>query len=97
MATGNSGELPVKAVKQVLDVSELHCIPDDPVAVTMSINVGNPLILESPKSKASRAIVAFADALVGSMATTPEPSTRSAAALAKSAALIALNTLSYCK
>jgi pilus assembly protein CpaE len=96
MGTGTSGELPVKAVKQVLGTSALHCVPDDQAAVTMSINVGNPLVQESPKSKASRAIIALADALTGNLAAAQISPSRSTAMLAKSAAMLAMNSL-YCK
>ena len=65
MGTGHSGELPVAAVKKVLHVPDLTCIPDDPVAKIRSINLGNPLVLERPNAKISQAITKFAESLIG--------------------------------
>jgi pilus assembly protein CpaE len=56
IGTGHTGELPVTPVKKILGVSEIHCVPDDPIASIASVNVGNPLVLESPKSKCAQAI-----------------------------------------
>lgn len=65
MWTGNSAELPIGAVKKVLNVEVIHAIPEDPLAVVMSINTGTPLVLESPQSKPALAIAALADRLTG--------------------------------
>jgi Flp pilus assembly CpaE family ATPase len=63
MGAGVGGELPTSSVKELLGVKVVHCIPDDPAAVTASINVGNPVVLEVPRSPASKAIVAFTELL----------------------------------
>lgn len=63
IGTGHTGELPVTPVKKILGVSDIHCVPDDPVASIASVNVGNPLVLESPKSKCAQAITNIAATL----------------------------------
>jgi Flp pilus assembly CpaE family ATPase len=97
MGTGHSGELPLKTVKNVLNVSTIHNVPDDSCATTMSINVGNPLVLESPKSKTSRAIAGLADVFLNGSAGAGRGAGGRQSALTKAAALLALNTLSYVK
>jgi Flp pilus assembly CpaE family ATPase len=96
MGTGLTGELPMSAIKKVLNRIEVHALPDDGTAITLSINVGNPLVLESPKSPTSRAIVSLTSVLTGDNEENTVP--KSEAMLgAKAAALLALNTLSFCK
>ncbi|WP_047814751.1 AAA family ATPase [Rhodopirellula islandica] len=56
MGTGHAGELPVKSVEKLLKLNAIHTIPDDPVAVTMSLNMGNPIVLESSSSPIAKAI-----------------------------------------
>ena len=65
MGAGHAGELPVAAVKKVLQVTDVRCIPDDPVAMIRSVNVGNPLVLEQPNSNAAIALRQFAESLIG--------------------------------
>jgi pilus assembly protein CpaE len=96
METGLSGELPIKVVKEILKVPQIHCIPHDPVACTMSINIGNPLVLESPKSKAAQAIVGFSDVLTG-MSDMDRHADNRPFSVAKAATLLAINTLHLCK
>jgi pilus assembly protein CpaE len=94
MACGRSGELPASAIKSVLGVSSLHRIPDDEAAITMSINVGNPFVLESPKAAISRGVFDLVDLLTGD----DKSITGSKAAkslLGKAAAALALHTISY--
>jgi pilus assembly protein CpaE len=97
MGTGYSGELPLAAVKKVLHVSHLTCIPDDPVAVIKSINVGNPLVLEHPTAKPSQAIVKFAESLIGAVAAGSSTAAVRSTAAAKAAAVVALGTLPFFK
>lgn len=59
LETGCSGELPLSAVKKVLHTNNIYCIPDDPVAMLTSVNIGNPLVIEHPHSKPSIAIRQF--------------------------------------
>lgn len=56
MGTGHAGELPVRSVEKLLKLNAIHCVPDDPVAVTMSLNMGNPVVLESSSSPIAKAI-----------------------------------------
>jgi pilus assembly protein CpaE len=65
IGTGLSGELPVAAVKKVLQVTDVRCIPDDPVAMIRSVNLGNPLVLEQPTSNVAIALRQFAESLIG--------------------------------
>jgi pilus assembly protein CpaE len=97
LGVGYAGELPLAAVKKVLQLSSIHCIPDDPVAAIMSINVGNPLVLESPNSKAARALVTFAEALCGFEDDAQAPPDRRSMSAVKAAAIVALNTLPFYK
>lgn len=94
MGTGYAGELPPAEVKRFLKVQHLHCIPDDPVAAVMSVNVGNPLVLEAPASKASIAIRQFAESLLGrNSAAVPDPRRQPAAFL--KAAAVACSVLPF--
>jgi pilus assembly protein CpaE len=93
MGTGYSGELPLAAVKKILQVSKLTCIPDDPVAAIKSINVGNPLVLEHPNAKPSQAIAKFAESLIGSVSDDSSTTVARPTAAAKAAAVVALGTL----
>jgi MinD-like ATPase involved in chromosome partitioning or flagellar assembly len=97
MGTGQSGELPVSAVKKVLNVPDLFCIPDDPVATIMSINLGNPLVIERPSSKISQSITKLAESLIHYLEDVTRGSALRPATAVKAAAVIALNTLPFCK
>jgi Flp pilus assembly CpaE family ATPase len=96
MGVGLGGELPIVAIKKVLNNTAVHAVPDDATALTLSINVGNPVVLESPKSRASQGILKLASSLVGNdsevLLSKPEGMLG-----AKAAVLLALNTLSFCK
>jgi septum formation inhibitor-activating ATPase MinD len=94
MSTGYTGELPVKAVIKVLEIAHLHCVPDDPVATTMSTNVGSPLVLEFPQSKASEAIRRIAGSLTGIPEMADQHTKRKGFLGAKAATILALNALS---
>ena len=63
MGTGNLGELPSNAVRKILGLPSLVCIPDDPVAINASLNIGSPLVIESPDSATSKALFRFAQSL----------------------------------
>ncbi|QEG39619.1 AAA family ATPase [Roseimaritima ulvae] len=63
MRSGHISELPVKAVCKLLEITELVCIPDDPVAITASLNIGNPLVHEYPQSAFATAIQHWAEKL----------------------------------
>lgn len=56
MATGHAGELPIRSVEKLLNVNTIRSIPDDPVSVTVSLNMGNPVVLESPHSNIAKAL-----------------------------------------
>jgi pilus assembly protein CpaE len=92
MGTGVRGELSISSVKELLGVKVVHCIPDAPAAITASINVGNPVVLELPRSSASKAIVAFTESLTAF----PSEATafnKARALLRKTAAALALSPL----
>jgi pilus assembly protein CpaE len=95
LGSGVRGELPIAGVKKVLNRATVHSIPDDATAVTLSINVGNPVMLESPHSVASRGISKLLDALLGQSLNEPVGTPRGRFAT-KAAALLALNTLPFC-
>ena len=95
LGAGHSGELPPAAVKKVLRVAEVCPIPDDPVAMIRSINLGNPLVLEQPNSKAAAALRQFAESLLGvpdSVGSAPKPLTTF-----KTAAALAANAIPFCR
>jgi MinD-like ATPase involved in chromosome partitioning or flagellar assembly len=96
MGTGVAGELPISAIRKVLNNTAIHTIPDDPTSITLSINVGNPVVLESPKSPAAREIKKLAAVLTGQTAGTTT-ALGAATVASRAAALLALNTLSLCK
>jgi Flp pilus assembly CpaE family ATPase len=93
MDTGRIGELPISAIKKVLRIAAIHSIPEDTEATTVSINVGNPIVLEAPRSKASKAINELVLALAGWSDT--RDSKRGYLSSVKAAALVA--TLPFCK
>jgi pilus assembly protein CpaE len=97
MGAGYSGELSATAVKKVLQVANLVCIPDDPVAMIKSINVGNPLVLEHPNGKASQAITKLAESLLGSVKGDDQTGSMRSTAAAKAAAVVALHALPFFK
>jgi pilus assembly protein CpaE len=96
MGVGLGGELPISAIKKVLGNTAVHAVPDDATALTLSINVGNPVVLESPKSRASQGILKLVSALIGDD-TEVLPSKPEGMLGAKAAVWLALNTLSFCK
>jgi Flp pilus assembly CpaE family ATPase len=89
MGTGHVGELPASAAKNLLKTPHLHCIPDDPSAAIMSINLGNPLVLERPNSKPAAAIVKLTKSIMGLSAGSSAADTRRTASTIKAAALAA--------
>lgn len=93
LGTGYSSELPEDAIKKVLQPASISCIPDDPVSVIRSINVGNPIVLESPHTKIAQSIQALSQSLFGFTDEKPRPNI----AAMKAAAVLALNTLPFCK
>lgn len=97
IATGQPGELPVASMKKILRVSHVHCIPDDPVATLMSINVGNPLVIEAPNSKPAIAIKKLAESMLGIPAEQVAAPSRYSAAAVKAATLLSLSALPFCK
>jgi pilus assembly protein CpaE len=97
LGTGHSSELPISAVKKVLQVASVHCIPDDPGSTIRSLNVGNPLVCECPNAKISQALATLADVFIGQSDDTAKPSARPPMATVKAAAIIALSTLPFGK
>ena len=61
---GQPVELPVDKVQSVLGRNVSLCIPDDPVVAGLSVNCGNPAVLEAPTSRLAAAIQELAGRLV---------------------------------
>lgn len=90
LASGHSGELPFQSVKKVLGVSRIDCVPNDPVSNTISVNIGNPLVLELPNSKAAQALVNFSRKLLGIAMATQQGTIRAIGAQLRAATLFLL-------
>lgn len=71
LRSGRNGELPLKSVQRVLKTDRMHAIPDDPTSILISLNVGNPLVLETPGSPTTASIQKLAGELFGRPATAP--------------------------
>lgn len=93
MGSGNAGDLPVSAVTKTLGVSRIHLVPDDTLSTTISINLGNPLVLESPNSPASIGIKRLASVLLGTANNDPTADRGGRLATARAAAAGAVNAL----
>lgn len=94
----HSHDLPLAAVKKALHIATpLHSIPDDPVAIMRSVNVGNPLVLEEPRHKISQAIASLADRLTGPTQAQRQTPSKVLAAAVQAAAVAAANSLSMYK
>lgn len=63
LSSGIEGEIPLNSFKKILRTPRIHVVPEDASAVMMSVNLGNPLVLEYPKSKMARALVELAESL----------------------------------
>jgi pilus assembly protein CpaE len=61
---GNRSEIPHAKVAPVLGQDVAVWLPDDPSSVLVSINCGNPLVLECPRSALSRSLGKIADIVV---------------------------------
>jgi len=62
---GQVKEVPVKNIEETLGVSVNYCIPNDPDAVTASINLGVPVILSAPRSKVATSILRLSNGILG--------------------------------
>ena len=60
---GQPNEIPASKVETVLNLRAAVLLPDDPKTVNLSINCGNPCVLESPKSKFSAATRTLAESV----------------------------------
>jgi len=67
---GQSGDVPLDQAQSLLGREIAVRIPDDVLHVNVAANCGNPIVLESPKSLVSRALVQLADCIVGSVVRT---------------------------
>lgn len=65
MGTGRSAEISPREVARALSVSEVFCVPDDQLAEMVSVNVGRPMVLEMPNSKASRSLIQLSRRITG--------------------------------
>lgn len=93
MGTGHAGELSVAAAKKVLQTRHVYSVPDDPVAAVMSINIGSPLVTESPTSKAAIALKTAVDQIMGYAEPASRTSGLPAVSAVKAASLLAINSL----
>jgi|SRR5579863_1430842 len=71
---GQPNEIPAAKVQEILKLNQAILLPDDPKTANLSINCGNPCVLESPKSKLSAALKTLADAVVTQRELTPASS-----------------------
>jgi len=94
--TGGSGELRLPAIKKVFSSVAVHFVPADPNEIAISINVGNPIVAELPRSKTSQAIVELTTALTG-CGGQPTTTRNNYLAVTKTAAALALSTLQFGK
>ncbi|HEY3670380.1 MAG TPA: AAA family ATPase [Acidimicrobiia bacterium] len=62
-------KLDVKEIERVLGMSANFPIPDD-IAMPISVNAGRPVVVDDPKSPASRALDHIAESLLGPTAST---------------------------
>jgi pilus assembly protein CpaE len=60
---GQSGALSPSDVGRVLQVADVHGVPYDLESLVCSINLGNPFVLEFPKSKSSQALMRLAESM----------------------------------
>lgn len=97
LGMGHSGELDLATAHKVLRVDHIYGIPDDPVAVVMSINIGNPLVLEKPTSKAALAIKDVVTRIMGHQPADTRAQKSSSMSAVRAASMLALNTLSLCR
>jgi pilus assembly protein CpaE len=76
---GQPHEIPASKVEAVLKLRPAILLPDDPKTANLSINCGNPCVLESPKSKFAAATRALAESVARLWEETPaSPVTASA-------------------
>jgi len=61
--SGQRSEISTAKAERLTGCPIRHRIPYDPIPVQESVNLGNPLVLESPTCRAARAIVTLADEL----------------------------------
>ncbi|WP_145115083.1 AAA family ATPase [Botrimarina mediterranea] len=94
LGAGLAGEIPASAVKKVLQIAELRSIPDDPVALLRSVNLGNPLVLEQPGSKAAVALRQFAESLLSGPRSAGEAKPLTTF---KAAATLAASAIPFCR
>jgi pilus assembly protein CpaE len=74
---GSDGDISLSKAEETIGRPIYWQIPDDPRAMAESRNVGEPLIVHAPKSKAQQSIAALANALCGKQdQTTPKTSGR---------------------
>jgi pilus assembly protein CpaE len=62
---GQPHALPPKYAEESLGMPFFHLIPDDPQAMNVSTNVGEPAVLGLPRSPSSRSLVKLAESLSG--------------------------------
>jgi Flp pilus assembly CpaE family ATPase len=93
ISSEQSGELPIAAVAKSLALNRVHTVTYDAVAVTVSTNLGHPLVLEFPNSPTSLAIKRLAQALEGVKECDRGASSGGRLASARAAALGAVSAL----
>ncbi|QDU46215.1 hypothetical protein Mal52_47330 [Symmachiella dynata] len=97
LGSGHSTELATSSITKVLQVTDIHRIPDDPVSTLRAVNVGNPLVCECPNTKISQAIAGFAETLIRRHeAPVPQKPPKRPSSV-KAALSVAMNSLSFAK
>lgn len=62
---GQPHEVPAAKAQEVLGISLVHYIPDEPKTVNRANNKGVPVVLESPSAKVSRSLIQLAASIQG--------------------------------
>jgi Flp pilus assembly CpaE family ATPase len=63
--TGQTKELPIAQAEEALGMPIAHRLPDDPSSVNEAMNLGVPLVIGCPTSKAGSELVRLAESLLG--------------------------------
>jgi pilus assembly protein CpaE len=61
---GQIGELPQRKAVEALGLPLFHSLPEDHAVMLASVNVGNPVVLEAPHSKVSKAFRRLAELVI---------------------------------
>jgi Flp pilus assembly CpaE family ATPase len=96
MDVGQPGELPQSAVAKILGQGTIYAVPADSSATLMSVNVGAPFVEEQPSARISQAVRRLAALVVGDESCVAAPQ-HNPISVVKTAAMVAVGTLPFCK